>query len=308
MHDNNRSEKRTKNEKQRHMRRYRISLILTISFGLTFIISATMLVLHYAQLAREDKALRELAAAIPDANITGNSTGNTTEKSVSTGDTEVQLQPNQPPAILERYRKLHEQNTDMVGWIRIDGTRINYPVMYTGDDFYLSHGFDKKNSKSGVPFIDKRCTVNPFGTNTIIYGHHMRNGTMFADLLKYADKEFFTEHPIIQFDTLYEQQKYEIIAVFRSQIYNKNDEVFKFYNFINADNATAFDDYINNIKELSLYDTGVTASYGDELLTLVTCSYHTRNGQFVVVARKQKEQPLFKTTNRIGDILLSYWL
>ena len=80
MHDNNRSEKRTKNEKQRHMRRYRISLILTISFGLTFIISATMLVLHYAQLAREDKALRELAAAIPDANITGNSTGNTTEK------------------------------------------------------------------------------------------------------------------------------------------------------------------------------------------------------------------------------------
>ena len=71
---------------------------------------------------------------------------------------------------------------------------------------------------------------------------------MFADLLKYADKEFFTEHPIIQFDTLYEQQKYEIIAVFRSQIYNKNDEVFKFYNFINADNATAFDEYINNIK------------------------------------------------------------
>ena len=153
--------------------------------------------------------------------------------------------------MLEQYRNLYEQNTDMIGWIRIDDTKIDYPVMYTADDFYLSHGFDKKGSKSGVPFIAERCAVAPFGMNTIIYGHHMRIGTMF-----------------------------------RSQIYLESDRMFKHYDFLGTDDATVFDKYIANIKAISLYDTGVIASFGDELLTLITCAYHTENGQFVLVAKK----------------------
>ena len=242
-------------KKLRSFGSHKISLILIVFFSFAFIFSATMIVLHYVQLAQEDKALRELSVSVQSV-----------EKSSA-------------------LQELYERNRDMVGWIRIDGTRIDYPVMHTGDDFYLSHSFDKKTSKSGVPYVDKRCTVYPFGTNTIIYGHNMRNGRMFADLLKYEDKEFFTEHPFIQFDTLHEQQKYEIIAVFKSKIYRNSDKVFKHYNFLSVDNPAVFDEYIANIKALALYDTGVTASYGDELLTLVTCSYHTENGQFVVVAK-----------------------
>ena len=246
-----------------------------------FIFSATVLVLHYVQVAQEDKALRELSAVIPV---------NITDEDTFPAATAAPLQPNQSPIILAQYRELYEQNTDMVGWIRIDGTKINYPVMYRADDFYLTHSFDKKDSKSGVPFVDKRCAVDPFGTNTIIYGHNMKNGTMFADLLKYVDDEYYMEHPIAQFDTLYEQQNFEIIAVFRSQTYRRSDRVFKHYEFLSADNTAVFDEYITNIKAIALYDTGVTASYGDKLLTLVPCAYHTENGQFVVVARKHSEE------------------
>jgi len=234
----------------------RPKLVLYILLALMLAFSAAMLILENAQRAGEESALKELAPT--------------------------------DSAPLKKYQELHAQNADMVGWIKIDGTVIDYPVMHTPQDgeFYLSHGFDKEDSKSGVPFIDKRCKVAPFGTNTIIYGHHMKNGTMFAGLERYADQEYYKAHPAVRFDTLYEEQEYRIIAAFRSQIYRQKDTVFKHYNFLNAQNKADFDEYIANIKALALYDTGVTAQYGDQLLTLVTCAYHTENGQFVVVAKK----------------------
>lgn len=174
-----------------------------------FILSATMLALHYGQGSREEQEFKQLAALVAD---------HTAPPPAPTPATALPAQMPQEPAMLERYQQLHEQNADMAGWIRIDGTQIDYPVMYTGDDFYLSHGFNKEESKSGTPFIDKRCTLLPFGTNTIIYGHHMKNGTMFAELERYQDESYYQDHPTIQFDTLYEQREYEIIAVFESQI------------------------------------------------------------------------------------------
>jgi len=114
----------------------------------------------------------------------------------------------------------------------------------------------------------------------------MKNGTMFAGLDRYKDEDYYKEHPTIRFDTIYTQQEYEIISVFESRIYNNKDTAFKHYNFLNAENKADFDEYIANIKALSLYDTGVTASYGDEILTLVTCNYHNENGQFVVAAKR----------------------
>jgi len=249
-----------------------------------FILSATMLMLHYGQASREECELKRLAALIADNTALPLSPdGSTPELSAITP---IPVQTPQEPVMLAQYRELYEQNTDMAGWIRVDGTGIDYPVMYTADDFYLSHGFDKAESKSGVPFIDKRCAIEPFSTNTIIYGHHMKNGTMFAGLESYEDEEFYKAHPFIRFDTLYERRVYEIIAVFKSQIYRKSDTVFKHYNFLNAVDAAAYNEYIANIKALSLYDTGVTAAYGDELITLATCAYHTENGQFVVVAKR----------------------
>lgn len=247
----------------------RLRSILLIAFATVFVCSSAMLIVGYAKRVKERNALKALAAVASDS-----------AESATSVSTEAQ--------ILSQYRELHEQNPDMVGWIRISGTIVDYPVMYTQDDFYLSHGFNKDDSQSGVIYIDKRCTVEPFCTNTILYGHHMKDGTMFASLVNYKDEEYYKQHPIICFDTLYEQQEYKIIAVFESRIYNKNDTVFKHYNFLNAEGQADFDEYIANIKALSLYDTGVTACYGDDLLTLITCAYHTENGQFVVVAKKAR--------------------
>ena len=238
-----------------------------------------MLIRYYASGASEEAAFKKLAA------VAASSAEMPVNPPVLSNTDEPSPTP-EAPVILEQYRELYKQNSDMAGWVRIDGTTIDYPVMYTGDDFYLSHGFDKEDAKTGVPFIDKRCSIGPMGTNTIIYGHHMKNGTMFAGLEKYRSESYYREHSVISFDTLYEHQEYEIIAVFESQIYRKSDTIFKHYNFLNAENKTEFDEYIKGIKALALYDTGVTASYGDALLTLVTCTYHTENGQFVVVARQ----------------------
>jgi len=248
-----------------------------------FILSATMLMLHYGRASREERELKRLAALVADNTALLPSPDGSIPELPAT--TPIPVQTPQEPVMLAQYQELYEQNTDMAGWIRVGGTEIDYPVMYTADDLYLSHGFDKAESRSGVPFIDKRCTIEPFGTNTIIYGHHMKNGTMFAGLESYEDEEFYKAHPTIHFDTLYERREYEIIAVFKSQIYRKSDTVFKHYNFLNAEDAAAYDEYIANIKALSLYDTGVTAAYRDELITLATCAYHTENGQFVVVAK-----------------------
>jgi sortase B len=271
--------------------RFRLPLLPLIPLVIVFLVSAAMLTRHYIRAAEERRQLAELAAlaASPESTPSPAPDSTMTLPASTPGSTPPAAQTPEPQVMLASYRALYEQNPDMVGWIKIDGTRIDYPVMYTQDDFYLTHGFDKGESKSGVPFIDKRCTVDPFGTNTIIYGHHMKNGTMFADLENYKDEAFYREHPVIQFDTLYQRQTYEIVAVFESQIYRKSDTVFKHYNFLNAADQADFDAYMENIKSLALYDTGVTASYGDEILTLVTCAYHTEYGQFVVVAKKTAE-------------------
>ena len=252
--------------------------ILFILFSAVLVLSATMLILDGAQGAREESAFKKLAAIASDGMAS---------KPASSGTPGAAKVP-KAPAVLAQYQALHDLNADMAGWVKIDGTAIDYPVMYTPDDgeFYLTHGFDKEKSRSGVPFIDKRCPVEPLGTNTIIYGHHMKNGTMFASLDRYKDEAFFKEHPAIRFNTLYKEQEYAIVAVFESRIYGKDDTAFKHYNFLDAGNEADFKDYLTNIKALALYDTGVAAKYGDVLITLVTCGYQTENGQFVVVAKK----------------------
>jgi sortase B len=175
----------------------------------------------------------------------------------------------------------------MVGWIRMDGTSLDYPVMHTPDDpeKYLHVDFDQKNSYPGTPFLDAACTMD--STNLLIYGHNMPNGTMFRSLFKYEQSHYWREHPTIVFDTLYEQQEYEVLSAFYDRVYYKTETVFKFYQFIDPETEEEFNAGIEQLKKKSLYDTGVTAQYGDKLITLVTCSYHTDNGRFVVVARRK---------------------
>lgn len=194
------------------------------------------------------------------------------------------------PQILPQLTELYEQNGDLAGWIKIEGTEIDYPVMYTPEDgeFYLYRTFEGEEdpTKEGCLFIDEHCTIDPRSTNLLIHGHNMRNGSMFHTLLEYQDEDFYKEHPRIEYCTLYEEEEYEIVAAFLTKIYNKNDDVFKFYQFYNAENEEEFEYYIENIQKLALYDTGITPKYGDELITLATCEYSQENGRMVVVARK----------------------
>lgn len=186
------------------------------------------------------------------------------------------------PTVFDKYRPLQEQNSDMVGWIFIEGTKINYPVMQTPDnpDYYLKHSFEKAWSNYGVPYVDEVCTVGA-SNNLVIYGHNMKNGSMFNGIVQYKNKTFFEEHPIICFDTVDEPGQYQVIAAFR---YNTNIETFKYNKHSDMDEAE-FTEYVANCKSRSLYDTGITAEYGDMLITLSTCEYTYTNGRFVVVAK-----------------------
>lgn len=184
-------------------------------------------------------------------------------------------------------KELKNMNEDFVGVLSIPDTIINYPVMYTkGEDYYLRRSFDKKQSDAGTLFIDKHNNIDPIDDNIIIYGHNMKNGTMFHELLNYKKESYYKEHKYIYFNKVDNSEKYEIISVFYSKVYYETDNVFKYYKFYNASNEEELNDYVKNIKELSLYNTNVDAKLGDKFITLSTCEYSQENGRFVVVAKK----------------------
>lgn len=185
------------------------------------------------------------------------------------------------------YDGILSQNGELFGWIEIPDTNINYPVMHTPDDpeKYLHTAFDGSYSKSGVPFLAGECYEGC--GNMIVYGHNMRNGSMFHDLLSYKNKEFWQEHPIVYFDTINDESEYEIIAAFRSKVYRADDTgVFRYYSYTNLSDPDTFAEYVSGVKAASLYDTGLTAEYGDTLITLSTCGSNDTE-RFVVVARKK---------------------
>ena len=191
------------------------------------------------------------------------------------------------PDVLEKYQTLYNRNKRLIGWLKIEGTNIDFPVMQTGDnEYFLDHNFNQQQDNNGSIFMDYQCKVIPRSDNLIIYGHHMKSGKMFGQLDKYEKQSYYEKHPIIQFDTIYEEGTYEIMYAFRSRVYNENDIVFKYYQFIDVNSADEFDSNMREMAALSYYDTGVTAKYGDEILTLSTCDRTQTDGRFVVVAKR----------------------
>lgn len=189
-----------------------------------------------------------------------------------------------------KVQRLQEENSDIVGWLEIPNTTINYPVLQGEDnEYYMYHNYKKQKSKNGSIFLTKDYDWSIPSSNLLIYGHNMQNGTMFQELLRYKKEEFYKQHPIIRFTTEKEDVEYEIISVFPSRVYYKSEKnVFRYYYFVNAKNEAEYNEFVKNAKKASLYDIEATAEYGDPLLTLSTCSYHTEDGRFAVVARKRK--------------------
>ena len=197
-------------------------------------------------------------------------------------------EPTSPPVIHSGLLALHEKNPDCVAWITIEGTVIDYPVMYRPGqkNYYLHRDFNGHHASAGALFIAENCDPDD-SDNVIIYGHHMNSGKMFAALNKYKKQSFYEEHRRIVYETLHGSETYEIMYAFTTPVYTGHD--FQYYAFSKANSAEEYDAYVSSCRERALYDTGVTAQYGDKLLTLSTCEYSQKNGRMVVVARKINE-------------------
>ena len=182
-------------------------------------------------------------------------------------------------------KSLKIKNGDTEGWIKIDGTRINYPVMQNGD-FYLHNNFYKKYSISGTPYLASYCNINS-SDNLIIYGHHMSNGSMFAGLDIYKTYNGYKNHKYIKFFTLEDgktiENQYEVVGAYKVQ--PKTEVANILYGTTKFRNVEEFNKYIKILKDKSLYDTGANLNYGDKFITLSTCEYSQKNGRLVVVGK-----------------------
>lgn len=193
------------------------------------------------------------------------------------------------PSILPEYAASYALNNDMVGWIQIPGTQVDYPVVQSKyqANYYLRRNFQKEYSDSGTIYAREACDVNKPSDNVVLYGHNMTTGIMFHDLIKYKKQSFWEENRYIYFDTLTEYRTYEIFAVF---VTTADPRIgFRYHIFHEASGSEDFDDYVATAKSLAYYDTGIIPQYGDKLLTLSTCDRtigYGGDGRLVVMARR----------------------
>lgn len=259
-----------------------------ILFSVIFAVSAFFLIRYYVQINKSQKAYEALAdikeQALQQAieNALVDEDGVKQEPSM----VEVTDKNGEPLMVLPEYAPIYERNKDTVGWIRIDGTNIDFPVMQRKEitDYYLYKNFDGEYSNQGAIYVREQCDVFAPSDNLTIYGHRTNAKTMFGALQDYKKKDFWQGHQYIQFDTVSEHHTYQIISVFTIQA--TEDSGFHYHLFVNAENDAEFEEFVANAKRHSLYDTGVTAVPGDRLITLSTCEGYGSLGRLVVVAKQ----------------------
>lgn len=186
-----------------------------------------------------------------------------------------------------KFAALRDQNSDFIGWISIEDTKLDFPVMYAPNnkDFYLRHDFNKEYSIYGVPYLDEKTTLgaNDQSENLVIYGHNMKTGTIFGCLTGYKKADHYQEHPYVQFDTVYGDGTYEVFAAFSIDVVA--DTSFVYNQYVDMDEET-YNAYVDEVISRSDVDSGIRPVYGEQLLTLSTCEYSSDNGRYVVVARR----------------------
>lgn len=193
---------------------------------------------------------------------------------------------------ISKYQSYIEQNSDFVGYIKIEGTQIDYPVVQCGDnEYYLTHNFKKEDEARGAIYMNTECSASPLDFNTVLYGHNWLDKTMFSQLVKYSDIDFYREHPVINFDTAYDDMQWKIYAVFITNADESEDNGYIFnyvYPHLDGEN---FNGYINEVNKRTLYKTDVDINSNDKILTLSTCSRemdtnnYRADARIVIVAR-----------------------
>lgn len=257
---------------------------LTVAFVLLFIFSSGMLIHDFVRSAREQASNEALVQRVEQEVSLGEGTSETSNGNSTSAQASEQER---------NYQPLVQENSHLAAWLMIEGSEVDYPVLYTPEEpeHYLRRAFDGSYALSGSLFIG--ANSSPDGSNIIIYGHNMNDDSMFGSLDSYASEDYAREHQeiiydLIQTDGSYKRLTFEVMAAFYSRIYSVDEKnVFRYYYSTDLSDPDAFQYYIEEVMSASLYDLGVTAEYGDRLLTLSTCSYHTEDGRFVVVAREK---------------------
>ena len=195
--------------------------------------------------------------------------------------------------ILPELKEIYEINRDLVGWLTIPNVEIDYPVVQSADrDYYLTHDFYGEPNNHGQIILDSKCDPYTPSYNLIISGHNMLNGTMFAKLLNYYDPAFWRTHKLVEFDSLMERKQYVVFACFYSADYDEDEKGFRYS--VDIRYRQDADAWLEEIRENRLYDTGIDVEFGDEFITLTTCTKLRReDGRFVLVCRRVREGESF---------------
>lgn len=226
--------------------------------------------------------------------ITNHQSARVLEQAVSAWETEPtpEAQSNLPDGYLSQFAALYQMNPDIAGWITIPDTNINLPVMQREDNtFYLSHDINQEYDMNGLPFMDFRNKLEPdiFSTNTLIYGHNMTSGRIFRDLVYYKDPAYYQEHPIITFDTVYNQGQWVIFSCFEANTEATIGEVFPYFNFVNTEDPQQIQWYIDEVTARSYFTVDLDVNVEDTFLTLQTCTNDQYETKICVVARRLRE-------------------
>lgn len=258
-----------------------ILCILKIVLLLLFVFSAVMLATQILKAKQEQDAFSDLATIVSE-----------TERRIplnesNDNDNELTSAKMQEQS-LPQYEAIYEMNGDFIGWLSIPNTNIDYPVMFTPNDpeYYLHRAFDKTGSHCGTPFIGKNGNID--SDCFIIYGHNMKDDTMFGTLDKYVDRDFWKENRTFSFNTLHEYREYEVFAAVKTVIPHTDEKGLRYYNYAGELSEVNYKELEDWLIENSVYDTGICPAYGEQILILSTCSYHADNGRFLVAARRIK--------------------
>lgn len=262
--------------------------LLLIFFAAVFLLSAGMLASYFWDNHTQQSRYQELAQLLPrtEERPLPGQPGETTPAAQPETVTVTDPKTGKSREILTAFSQLYNLNDHIVGWLTVPGSVIDYPVMQTPEDpeYYLSRNFDKKTQRQGCLFLQAECDPFKPSDNVTIYGHHMRDGSMFGQLDRYRKPDFLKENPYIYFDTLEEKHTYEIICVFLTTA--TIGEGFPYHRFVDAQTEEEFADFVSGFEKIALYKTGKTAQYGDKLICLSTCEYSQENGRLVVVAKQ----------------------
>ena len=261
------------------VKKQRIILTLVILLLLAIFILSGVMIWRELSGRQKDKdnfhTLAELVA--PENSITAGTVSSMTEATEGTEGMEPTSEEPDAPVHKRNLAPLYEQNSDCIGWVSIPDTGVDYPVMHTPDEpqRYLRLNFYGEYSRSGVPFLDGRCSLE--SSNLILFGHNMKDGTMFSAVTGYADEDYAKEHPVIEFETADGCRTYAVFAAVAVQDTNA------WYDFIDAADRESFDRAVSAIRERAQYTTDAAPVYGKQLLTLSTCYGESSSDRLIVV-------------------------